>query len=124
MRIAISMEPAITGSALFESLVRHPRLEPLLLAPDSDASVEAVRLGADALVSSEDLEVPGLLVITVSGSPTQITLRRAGTHRSVPYTGLADLADLLVRELSVERAEQSEARSDQAGASSRKENPT
>ncbi|MBI4260858.1 MAG: hypothetical protein HY658_09870 [Actinobacteria bacterium] len=98
-RVAVAMRPHLSGSAVHAFLSLDPRFDAVLVPSGVDPAEAASRLGADALIASEPVELPGAVVAVLDGSPLSVELHRDGRRRHRPYLGLEALAETLAFEL-------------------------
>jgi hypothetical protein len=92
-RIVVGTEPFVLRTAVQRVLATDPRLECVLVPAEGDPL--AVAHGADVLVVSAPLELSGVVVARLHEASADVELSRNGETRSLPYSGLMSLCDLL-----------------------------
>ncbi len=97
LRVEISVDPLLLGSAIHASLSCDSRLDVVLASSARDDTDPGATVGAEPAVHSGG--VPLARITAVTQDPPSIRLLVDGGHRSIPYQGMGPLADALVQEL-------------------------
>jgi hypothetical protein len=97
-RIGIGVDPYMAASAIHAALSRDPRLEAILLPRARDARTADV----DAVIVSRHVLRPDTLVVQLSPSGS-VDVLSGSKWRSVVYTGMEHLADLVLSQLARRR---------------------
>jgi hypothetical protein len=93
-RIVIGTEPFVLRTAVQRVLATDPRIDCVLVPAEGDPLALATR--ADVLIVSAPLEVADVVVARLEEASSDIELSRNGETRSLPYSGLMSLGEVLV----------------------------
>lgn len=101
-RVGIGVDPFMAASAIHAALSRDSRVEAILLPSGRAGRIQARTADLDAVIVSRQVLRPDALVVQLSPSGS-VEILAGSTWRSVVYTGMENLVDLMLTQLARRR---------------------
>ncbi|MEX2458288.1 MAG: hypothetical protein WD770_04820 [Actinomycetota bacterium] len=101
-RVGIGVDPFMAASAIHAALSQDSRVEAILLPSGPAGRVQARTADLDAVIVSRQVVRPDALVVQLSPSGS-VEILAGSTWRSVVYTGMENLAELVLEQLARRR---------------------